>query len=378
MAEDYYETLGVGKSASRADIKKAYKRLAKKYHPDNSDTGDAERFKKINEAAAVLSDDSKRKQYDQFGNADAFKNAAGASGFDYSGFNFDDLGAQFGGDFGDIFDHLGDIFGGSFGFGNMRGRRSRRRERGNDLRYDIDITLEEAAFGVTKTIIFNRLGKCPDCKGTGAEKGSERTECTQCGGRGQIVKQQRTPFGIFQTSAICPKCGGEGNIIENRCRECDGTGLVREEKKLEIKIPPGIDDEMRLRVEGEGDAGPHGGIDGDLYVFVTLLKHKYFTRDGENIHLECPISISQAALGAEISVPTLTGKAKLKIPAGTQPGTIFRMKGKGIPSLRGDSIGDQRVKVKVKIPEKLSKKEKVLFEELESEAKKTGFFKNWF
>ena len=365
--DDYYEILGVNKESSKADIKKAYKKLAKKYHPDNNDSGDAEKFKKINEAAAVLSDEKKKSQYDQFGKAGM--NGFGG-GFDPNNF------ANFGDDFGSIFDHLGDIFGGNFGFGSRGGRQ--RVVKGNDLRYDIDITLEESAFGTTKSISFNRLDKCSECSGSGAEKGSDIETCGECNGRGQVIRRQRTPFGLFQTSSVCPKCRGEGKIVKHECKDCDGTGLVRIKKKLEVRIPAGIDDEMRLRIEGEGDGAPKQGINGDLYVFINVLPHNHFIRKEDNVYIEFPISASQAALGTEIEVPTLLGKAKLKIPAGTQPETIFRMREKGIKSLHNSNKGDQLVKVKVKIPEKLSKKEKELFNELEKESKKSGFFKNLF
>jgi len=366
MTEDYYETLGVKKDSTRQEIKKAYKKLAMKLHPDNKDTGDAEKFKKINEAAAVLSDDKKRQHYDQFGTAEA-------GGFNSNGFG--DAFSSFGGDFGDIFDHLGDLFGGGFGGGRSR---RRRRPQGNDLRYDMEITLEEAAFGVTNKIDFNHLGKCKKCGGSGAESESDIVTCPDCGGQGVVQRTQRTPFGIFQTNTTCPKCRGEGKAIKNECNECDGTGLTREKKKIDIKIPPGISDDMRLRVEGEGDAAPKGGVSGDLYVFIHVLPHKHFIRKGNDIFLEYPITVSQAALGTHIEVPTLLGKAKLKVPSGTQPETIFRMKGKGISSLRGESKGDQLVKVIVKIPKSVNRKEKKLFEDLEKESEKSGFFKNLF
>lgn len=367
MAEDYYEILGVTKDSTRQDIKKAYKKLAKKFHPDNQDTGDTEKFKKINEAAAVLSDDKKKQHYDQFGTAGT------EGGFDSSGFG--DAFSGFGGDFGDIFDHLGDLFGGGFGGGRSRRRRT---PQGSDLRYDMEVTLEEAAFGVTNNIEFNHLGKCRKCGGSGAESESDIITCPGCGGQGVVQRTQRTPFGIFQTNTTCPKCRGEGKVIKNECGECDGTGLTREKKKMDIKIPPGISDDMRLRVEGEGDAAPKGGVSGDLYVFIHVLPHKHFIRKGDDIFLEYPISVSQAALGTEIEIPTLLGKAKLKVPSGTQPETIFRVKGKGISSLRGGSKGDQLVKAIITIPKSMNRKQKKLFEDLEKESEKSGFFKNLF
>ncbi len=373
MADDYYDTLGVKKGASREEIKKAYKKLAKKFHPDNGDTGDTEKFKKINEAAAILGDDKKRQHYDQFGSTEGM-GGAGAGGFDFSGFQDAFNG---GGDFGDIFDHLGDIFGGAFGFGGGGGRR-RRTPQGEDLRYDIDISLEEAAFGVTKKISFHRLGACEECDGSGAESSSDIKTCPECDGRGRVQRTQRTPFGMVQTQGACPKCRGEGKIIEKECKECDGTGLVRIKKDLEIKTPPGIDDNMRLRVEGEGNAAPKGGMPGDLYVFIHVEADKNFIRKGDDIYLEYPITVSQAATGTEIEVPTLTGKAKLKIPGGTQPNTIFKMKEKGIQNIHGGHKGDQLVKVIVKIPKKLNKKEKKLFDDLQKESEKSGFLKKLF
>jgi molecular chaperone DnaJ len=369
--EDYYELLGVNKDSSREEIKKAYKKLARKYHPDNRDTGDADKFKKINEAAAILSDDKKRQQYDQFG-----KEGANMGGFDSS--SFEDAFSSFGGDFENIFDHLGEMFGEQFGFGNLGGRRRRRQVQGNDLRYDLEITLEEAAFGTTKDLEYTKQGTCPKCKGSGAESESDIITCPECNGRGKVQRVQRTPFGMIQTVNVCHKCQGQGKIVENECEECDGTGVVRIKKKLQLKVPPGIDDNMRMRVEGEGDAAPKGGINGDLYVFIHVKSNKKFERHGNDIYLEYPITVSQAALGCEIEVPTLLGNAKLKIPAGTQPDTTFKMKEKGIQGLNNSSKGDQLVKVKVNIPKSLNRKQKKLFEDLEGEAKKSGFFKNLF
>jgi molecular chaperone DnaJ len=373
--ENYYEILGVNKDSTREEIKKAYKKLARKYHPDNKDTGDSDKFKKINEAAAILSDDKKRQQYDQFGKEGA--NMGGMGGFDFN--SFEDAFSSFGGDFENIFDHLGEMFGQQFGFSGFGGGGKRRRQiQGSDLRYDLDITLEEAAFGTTKTVEIMRQGTCNSCGGSGAESSSDVITCPECKGRGRIQRIQRTPFGMVQTVGACHKCHGQGKIIEKECEECDGTGVVRIKKKLELKVPPGIDDNMRLRVEGEGDAAPKGGVSGDLYVFIHVKQDKNFERRGNDIYVEYPITISQAALGCEIEVPTLLGKAKLKIPSGTQPETTFRMKEKGIQDLRGSSKGDQLVKVKVKIPKSLSRKEKKLFEDLDDESKKSGFFKSLF
>ena len=366
MADDYYELLGIEKGASREEIKKAYKRLAKKYHPDNSDTGDAERFKKINEAAAVLSDDRKRQQYDQYGSA--------GGQFGQGGFNYNDFSSN--SDFGDIFDHLSEMFGGSFGFGNMgRGRRQTRR--GEDLRYDMEITLEEAAFGVTKDISFTRLGRCDSCDGSGAASPSDIKTCSSCKGSGRVQRAQRTPFGVFQTAGVCSTCQGTGKGITKECTACDGTGMVRQKRKLDVKIPPGVDDEMRLRIDGEGES-VKDGVPGDLYVFIHVKPHKTFTRRGNDLYIEYPLTPSQAAIGTEIDVPTLLGTSTLKIPEGTQPGTTFRLRDKGIQDVHSGRKGDQLIKVNVKIPTSLSRKEKKLYEELEDEGKKSGFFKRLF
>jgi len=370
MAEDYYETLGVKKDATREEIKKAYKKLARKLHPDNQSTGDAEKFKKVNEAAAILSDDKKRQQYDQFGSSEGM----GQGGFGTQG-GFDFSSFSQGGDFGDIFDHLGEMFGGSFSFGG-RERRKPRQAKGEDIRYDIDITLEEAAFGVTENLIFDRFGTCENCGGSGADTPDAIKTCPECHGSGRVIRQMRTPFGMAQTQGICPRCHGKGEVIEKECHSCDGTGIVHEKKKLEVKIPAGIDDDMKLRVEGEGNAAPNGGYRGSLYVFVHVKPHSKFTRRDNDIYMEYPISVSQAALGTEIKVPTLLNDITLKIAAGTQPDTVFRIRGKGIKDINGHGIGDQFVKVKVMIPEKLSKKQKELFNSLEKEGEKSGFLKS--
>ena len=366
--KDYYKILGVSKDATREEIKKAYKRLAKKYHPDVSKEADAsEKFKEINEAAAVLGDDSKRQHYDQFGTTE------GMGGFDFSGFDFSDFmgGSSF--DFGDIFDQF--LGGGIFG----RGRRRRGPKRGADLRYDLEITLEEAATGTTKTILVPKLETCDKCKGKGAVNESDIKTCDECNGTGTVRQARRTPFGMFQTTTTCRKCGGQGIVIKEPCPLCDGNGRIEKNKKIEVNIPAGVDNGIKLRVQDEGEAGELGGQHGDLYVFIHVEEHKIFRREDNDIYLDCPISFKQAVLGDNIEVPTLDGKAELKIPSGTQTDTIFRMKNKGIPDLHGYGKGDQMVRVIVQIPTKLSKKQKDLIEQFDKEFKnKKGFFDKMF
>ncbi len=357
-AKDYYGILGVNRNASADDIKKAYKNLAKKYHPDlNKDANATEKFKEINEAASVLGDEKKRAQYDRHGTTtEGF--GAGEAGFDFRDFsNF----SEFGFDFDTIFDRF---------FSGGRGRR--RTARGTDLRYDFEITLEEAAKGVKKTINIEKHEKCRECNGTGADESSDIIKCGSCNGTGFERQTRRMPFGIFTTSSICSKCNGHGTYIRNPCKKCHGNGRVQRAKKLEIAIPSGIEDGSRLRIAGEGEAGEKGAPSGDLYMFISVRQHKIFERDGDDLSIEIPISFAQAALGAEIEVPTLEGKAKLKIPAGTQTGTIFRMKGKGMPDMETGHTGAENVKVMVEIPQKLTSKQKKLLEEFEKEERK-GF-----
>jgi molecular chaperone DnaJ len=367
MAKDYYKTLGVSKNATKDEIKKAYKQLAKKYHPDlNKETDAGEKFKEINEAASVLGDDEKRQQYDQFGDAEAYKRAGG-QGFQggFGDFGFENSA---GFDFDDIFDQF--FSGGGF----SRQRRGRRGGRtGSDLRADIEITLEEAATGVVKTINVQRVEKCPVCKGTGAESEEDVKTCPDCNGTGSIRRTQRTPFGVFATTSQCPRCHGTGRIVEKECENCDGTGVVRKTRKIEIKIPAGAEEGTNLRVSGEGEAGELGAQSGDLYIIIHVKEHPVFERDGDDILVKVDISFVTAALGGEVEVPTLEGKAKLKIPSGTQTGTIFRMKGKGIPFLHGYGKGDENVEVIVKVPENLSKKQRELLYEFEK-AEKKGLF----
>jgi molecular chaperone DnaJ len=364
--KDYYEILGVSKDATRDDIKKAYKRLAKRYHPDiNKESGSADKFKEINEAASVLADDDKRANYDKFGTADV---SGGFGGADFSGFDFSDFFRGGGGGFDEIFESF---FGGGF-----RGKRSRGPQRGSDLRYDLNITLEDCAFGATKNIIIPRMARCDRCSGTGAQSSSDIKTCDTCHGSGIEKRVQRTAFGIFQQTTTCSKCHGEGNIVKNPCPVCDGDGRVQKNSKLEIEIPKGADSGTKLRLKGEGEAGEKGGHSGDLYVVIHVEEHGTFIRDGDDISIEVPISFTQACLGDEIEVPTLEGKAKLRIPSGTQAGTVLRMKGKGLQNIRGYGSGDQNVNIIVKVPERLNSRQKELLKEFDSldGKKKFGLF----
>ena len=356
--KDYYEVLGVSRSATDDDIKKAYRKLARQYHPDvNKDNPDAAaKFKEINEANAVLSDSEKRKQYDQFGHS-AFEGAGagGAGGFDFSGFGG-------GGGMDDIFDMF---FGGgrSGGFGGGSSNRSAAQERGADLRLDMQITFEEAAFGVEKEVKIKRNEACDICHGSGAMSGSKVETCSECGGTGQVKVMQNTMFGRMVNVRPCPKCNGEGKIIKDPCKKCSGTGRDRKTATIKVRVPAGVDEGTRLRVSGAGDAGVRGNASGDLYVYLSIKQHKLFSREGQTVICEVPISIVQATLGAEIEVPTLDGKTIFKVPEGTQPNTVFRLKGKGIPRLQGTSggaRGDQMVKVKIVVPRNLTDKQKEL------------------
>jgi molecular chaperone DnaJ len=367
MAKDYYKILGVEKNATKEEIKKAYKKLAKKYHPDLNKSSDAtEKFKEINEAAAVLADDQKRTQYDQYGTtADQFK---GFEGFDFSDV-MSDIGSSF--DFDSIFESF---FGGGFGARRRRGPR-----RGADLRYDLEITLEEAAKGATKHIVIPRLEQCTKCHGSGAESEADIVNCPECNGSGAQRRTQRTPFGIFSTTTTCGKCRGQGKYIKKECVVCDGTGVVKKTRKLEIKVPAGAEEGTNLRVVKEGEAGEKGAEAGDLYVIIYVKPHDIFERHGDDIYVKIHIPFTVAALGGEVEVPTLDEKAKLKIPAGTQNNTIFRMKGKGIPYLHGHGCGNENVEVIIEVPEKLSKRQKELLKEFEKESKKKkGIFGKMF
>ena len=383
MAEkrDYYEVLGIGKNATDAEIKSAYRKLAKKYHPDLNpgDKTAEEKFKEVNEANDVLSDPEKRKRYDQFGFAGVDPNyGAGQGGY----------GGGFGGGFGgaggvDLGDIFGDLFGGGFGgFGGSSRANPNAPRKGHDIQASVILTFEEAAHGCTKKVTLNRQQTCPDCNGTGCEPGSNPETCTQCNGRGYVVTQQRTPFGVMQSQQPCPHCGGRGTIIKNPCKTCRGTGKTSARKTLEVKIPAGIDDDQNIALRGQGDAGSNGGPAGDVIVHVTVKTDAVFERDGYDVYVRVPITYSQAVLGAEIEVPTVDGKVAQKIPEGTQSGTKFRLRGQGIQYLNGRGRGDQYVIVDVEIPKKLNRTQREALKAFEDSLKddnyekRKGFFKN--
>lgn len=371
--KDYYELLGVAKGATKEEIKKAYKKLALQFHPDRAPEEKKkeyeEKFKEISEAAAVLGDDKKRQQYDQFGHA-GFGGASGAGGAGYSGFDYSDVMSQFRsgmfGDFDDIFDHL---------FSGSSGRKGVRGQRGDDLLYELEVSLEDAALGTKKTIPLNKLERCDACKGKGAHSFEQ---CHYCHGSGYLKRTQRTPFGIFQQTGPCPECQGRGEIAADSCEKCDGEGVIRRKKEIEITIPAGVEEGTRLRVRGEGGVGTHGAADGDLYVGIHLLPHKIFVRKENDLLLTVPLSFTQAVLGDEIEVPTIDGKATLKIPPGTQSETTFKMNGKGLPSLHSAGRGDQLVKVRIQVPTKLTKKQKELILQLKEEKASKSFLERIF
>ena len=383
MAEkrDYYEVLGIGKNATDAEIKSAYRKLAKKYHPDLNpgDKTAEEKFKEVNEANDVLSDPEKRKRYDQFGFAGVDPNyGAGQGGY----------GGGFGGGFGgaggvDLGDIFGDLFGGGFGgFGGSSRANPNAPRKGHDIQASVILTFEEAAHGCTKKVTLNRQQTCPDCNGSGCEPGSSPETCTQCNGRGYVVTQQRTPFGVMQSQQPCPHCGGRGTIIKNPCKTCRGTGKTSARKTLEVKIPAGIDDDQNIALRGQGEAGTNGGPAGDVIVHVTVKTDNVFERDGYDVYVRVPITYSQAVLGAEIEVPTVDGKVAQKIPEGTQRGTKFRLRGQGIQYLNGRGRGDQYVIVDVEIPKKLNRTQREALNAFEDSLKddnyekRKGFFKN--
>ncbi len=350
---DYYETLGVGKNASKEEIKKAYKTLAKKYHPDlNPNNKESEKkFKEINEAYSALSDDTKRENYNRFGSADANN---------FQGFNSNFQG------FDEVFESFFDLGGG------RRGRRSK----GRDIKYEMEITFLEACFGVSKEINISKLEQCEKCKGLGGE-GEEN--CRKCKGTGRLQKSFRTPFGMFAQTTVCDECYGQGKSVKNVCNECKGYGRVKKSRKISVKIPAGVNEGSTLRLSGMGEAGEYGARSGDLFVEIFITPHDIFVRKEDDIYVEMPISFSQAALGDSVKVPTIRGEVNMKIPCGIQSGTILRLKDEGVENVNGHGTGDQLVRVQVKTPAKLNAKQKKLMEEFAKEnEEKLKIDKNWF
>ncbi|MDD3187731.1 MAG: molecular chaperone DnaJ [Bacilli bacterium] len=359
--KDYYEVLGVSKSATEAEIKSAFRKLAKQYHPDvNKEAGAAEKFKEAQEAYAVLSDEGKRKQYDQYGHA-AFSgnNGAGSAGFDFSDMDFSDI--------------FGDIFGGGFGF-NFGGRQSSRASKGRDSIMHVNLSFEEAVNGTKKTISVNTTEKCDECNGAG---GHNETKCSMCHGTGTVTTEQRTLFGSFMSRTTCPKCHGKGSTFEDVCHKCKGKGKVNVTKDIEVKIPAGVDTGNQLRVPGKGEAGSNGGPNGDLYLEFTIKEHPLFTREEEEIYVDVPLTLTEAINGCKKDIPTVYGNVSLKIDAGVQNGFKYKLKGKGMSNPNTGKKGDMYAVIKVITPRKLDKNQKKLIDELaktdlssESEIKK--------
>lgn len=346
---DYYEVLGVARSASSQEIKKAYRKLAMEYHPDrNGEPGAAERFKEVNRAYEVLSDDEKRAIYDRFGHAGVDRAAGGPQGFE--GFS--------------TFEGFGDMFDAFFGGGQRGGRRRREPARGADLRYNLRLTFEEAAFGVEKEIEFARLDRCDRCDGRGAEPGSELSTCPGCNGSGEIRRTQQSIFGQFVNVSMCGRCEGEGRIVSNPCGECRGSGRQKRDRKLSVKVPAGVDNGAQIRLSNEGEAGVRGGEPGNLYVVLNVAPHPVFERVEDHILFELPVNVAQAALGARVEIPTLEGEMEFELPAGTQSGEEFVIRGKGVPHLRGNGRGDMVVRVTAVVPESLTDDQRELLEKL--------------
>jgi len=343
---DYYDVLGVDRSASQGDIKKAYRQMARKYHPDVSNEPDAEsRFKEINEAYQVLSDPEKRNTYDRFGHAGL---EGGRAGYDFGGFR-------------DPFEIFEEFFGQGFGFSGGRRRGPRR---GSDLRYDLDLTFEEAVFGCEKNIEVTRREVCPKCQGTGSEPGTSPSQCPKCNGSGQVRQVQRSILGSFVTVTDCPMCHGEGTVVDEPCTRCHGDRQIRATRELSVSIPAGVDDGTRIRLAGEGEAGANGGPRGNLYILLDIEPHPVFRRRGDDIMVEVEINVAQAALGTEIEVPTLEGEEMLSIDPGTQTDTVLRLANKGVPHVKRNGRGDELILLRVAIPEKLSREQRALFQEL--------------
>lgn len=353
---DYYDILGIQRNASPEEIKKAYRQMAIKHHPDKNpgDKAAEEKFKEAAEAYEVLSDATKKQRYDQFGHAGVGSSAAGGQG--QGGFSMDDIFSQF----GDIF---GGAFGGGGGFGGG-GRGGRRVNRGSNLRVKVKLTLEEISTGVEKKLKVPKYVSCNSCHGSGAAGGSSMNTCATCKGSGQVTQYMNTMLGRMQTTTACPACGGEGQTITDKCKTCHGDGVVRGEEMISVKIPAGVHEGIQLSVSGKGNAGPRGGVPGDLIVVIEEAPHEHFTRDGNNLFYEYHVSIPDAALGTSVEIPTLEGKARIKIDAGTQAGKVLRLKGKGLPDINGYSRGDLLVSINVWTPTHLSSEEKKLLEKL--------------
>ncbi|WP_147802951.1 molecular chaperone DnaJ [Alkalicoccus halolimnae] len=345
---DYYDVLGVEKGAEDAEIKKAYRKLARKYHPDVNKEADAEeKFKEVKEAYDTLSDSNKRAQYDQFGHTDPNQGFGGAGAGDFGGFS-------------DIFDMF-------FGGGGRR-RDPNAPRQGSDLQYTMTLEFKEAVFGKETDIEIPREEECTTCDGSGAKPGTKPETCQQCGGAGQLNVEQNTPFGRVVNRRVCDRCEGTGQQVKDKCQTCDGRGKVKKRKKIHINIPAGVDTGQQIRVAGQGEPGVNGGPPGDLYVVFNVKEHEFFHRDGDDIFCDMPITFVQSALGDEIEVPTLEGKVKLKVPAGTQTGTDFRLRGKGAPNVRGFGQGDQHIRVKIITPKKLSERQKEILREFSEES----------
>ncbi len=366
MSKDYYKILGVEKNASADEVKKAFKKLAMQHHPDRQG-GDEKKFKEINEAYQVLSDQDKRQKYDQFGSD--FEQQGGFGG----GANWEDFmratrgqGGQ-NGNFSFDFGDLGDVFGDIFGFGGGRGRGQGRTVRGNDIQVDVEIDFKEAAFGVEKELELRKQDTCEVCKGNGAEPGSELQNCGTCQGRGQVVQNQRTFLGTVQTVATCPTCQGRGKHATKKCKHCGGDGILAKNTKIKVKIPAGIDNGQSIRLSGHGEAAPHGGQNGDLYVVTHVKPLKGFKREGYNVFTEAEISFPQAVMGDKIDVETLDGVVKMVVPEGTESGQLIRLKGKGIMELGRSNRGDHYVEMKIAVPKKINKNARKLLEDLQKE-----------
>jgi len=360
--KDYYEVLGVQKGASEAEIKKSYRKMALKYHPDKNpdDKAAEDKFKEAAEAYEILRDTDKRSRYDQYGHA-GFEGAGGGGG----GFSMN---------MEDIFSQFGDIFGGGFGgFGGGGGRTTRRRNKGSDLRIRVKLSLEEIAKGVEKKVKVNKYQSCEKCEGTGAKSGTAYQTCGTCGGSGRVTRISNTFLGQMQTASACPSCGGEGKTITQKCDKCAGNGIIQGEEVISIKIPAGVEEGMQMNLSGKGNAGARSGVTGDLIVFIEEHSHPELVRDGKNLQYEHYLSIPQAILGCSVEIPTINGKAKIKIPAGTQAGKILRLKGKGLPGVHDSRHGDLLIYINVWTPQSISKEEKQIFEKLD---KSTNFIPN--